>query len=47
MILGILAVGLQEVVVNVLHGDFRPCLSRPIASSSSMTMVPVASWVRV
>ena len=47
MVVRVLAVGLEQVVVHVLHRDSVRTRSRPSASSSSMTSVPVASWVRV
>jgi len=48
VIIGIFKIGLQQIVVDILRRKFgfdaRNCC---MASNSSITMVPVASWVRV
>ena len=47
MVLGVLLVGLQQIVVDVLHTTSVRARSSPSASNSCITSVPVASWVNV
>jgi hypothetical protein len=47
VVLGVALVGLQQVVIDVLHADLGARPVQPNASNSNITSVPVASWVRV